>query len=246
MEKKRNPKLEIETNIPVVVTIGKMFYKGSNEYGEFFGYNLTYEGSEYTFFASPFVHERFSSFGQGATLNVVKRQKAGEKNVSWEISEVNGTPSGAKAALETIYDRAKPFDRPAYRATRIGRMVEALTDAREASRTLDGSEFSWEDIRSMAISFVIEEQRQGIPLDEPEAKSGANFNIPVILEEIKTEITSYIPGTGEQDKVAKGDLLQRAFGTHVWQEVTQQSGEALVEGLAKLRAAIVEDEDVPF
>lgn len=243
-DKQRNPKLEIETNIPVVVTIGKMFYKGENSYGEFFGYNLTHNGSEYTFFASPFVHERFESFGQGATLNVVKRQKAGDRNATWEISEVNGAPKGAAKALQTVYDRAKPFDRVSYREQRVARMAEALDDAAKVIERIGEGDCKFEDIRSIAISFVIDELRQGIPIDEPEAKSGPDFNIPGLLETIKGELNAVAIGTPDEDKATRAKLVKESFGVDSWQAVTQLSGEDLVSGLATLKDKI--SDLVPF
>lgn len=243
-DKPRNPKLDIETNIPVVVTIGKMFYKGRNNYGEYFGYNLTYNGSEYTFFASPFVHERFSSFGQGATLNVVKRQKAGERNATWEISEVNGSPKGATKALQTVYDRARPFDRDTYRAQRVDRMKQALDDAARVIEEIGESAAQFEDIRAIAISFVIDEQRQGIPLEEAPGKSEPDFNIPELLETIKKELNGVTLGTPEEDKATRAEVVKTAFNVDSWQGVTQLSGEDLVIGLAKLRSEI--SELIPF
>jgi hypothetical protein len=245
-ERQRNPKLEIETNIPVTVTIGKMFYKGKNDYGEFFGYNLTANGSEFTFFASPFVHERFQAFGQGTTVKVVKRQRAGEKNATWEIGEVNGNGASAKpasAGRELKYEPST-FNREAYREQRIQRMTEALQDAVKVAEVLNG-DLSPEDLRSIAISFVIEENRDRVPLNPLEKPPDAN--IPALLESIKKELTDYIGGQSEEDKQAKAELLEKAFGVRAWQPITQMSGDALIEGLAKLKAAITEEIDkIPF
>lgn len=242
-EKQRNPKLEIETNIPVVVTVGKMFYKGSNNYGEYFGYNLTYEGSEYTFFASPFVHERFQAFGQGSTLKVVKRQKAGQKNATWEIGEVNGNGSAPAAKRELKYEPST-FNRDAYREQRIERMTQALQDAVKVAEVLNG-DLSPEDLRSIAISFVIEENRDKVPLVVVERPPDAH--IPEILDAIKKTLTDYIPGTSEIDQSAKAELLEKSFNTKKWQEVTQMSAEQLVEGHAKLQETInAEQDEIPF
>lgn len=241
-DKPRHPKLEIETNVPAVVTIGKMFYKGKNEYGDYFGYHLTHNGSEYTFFASPFVHERFQSFGQGTTVRMNKRQRAGEKSVTWEIGEVNGhTPSGdAKPKYEP-----STFDREAYRQQRVERMKQALDDAARVIESLGENEAKFEDLRSIAISFVIEENRDDIPLNPVEKPPDAN--IPALLEDIKKTLTDYIPGQSEIDQTSKAELLEHAFGVGKWQPITQMDGPALIEGLAKLKAKITEEQDdIPF
>lgn len=243
-EKQRNPKLEIETNVPVLVTIGKMFYKGKNDYGDYFGYNLTANGSEYTFFASSFVHERFQAFGQGTTVKVVRRQRAGEKNVTWEIGEVNGSAPAHPPQKPDLKYEPSTFNRDAYREQRVERMRQAYMDAVKV-RDLVGDDLSGEDLRSIAISFVIEENRDRVPLIPVEKPADAN--IPALLESIKSTISGYITGATEEDKKAKSDLLERAFGVGTWQPVTQMTGEVLIEGLAKLRAIITEEmEDIPF
>lgn len=248
-EKQRNPKLEFETNVPAVVTIGKMFYKGTNSYGDYFGYNVTYEGSEYTFFASPFVHERFQAFGQGSTVKVNKRQRAGEKSVTWEIGEVNGHASAQNPATGDGKPKYEPstFNRGAYREQRVERMAEALSDAiqiRDRLKELE-IELTTEDLRSIAISFVIEENRDHVPLNPIEKPPDAN--IPALLEDIKKTLTDYIPDQSDIAQQSKAELLEHAFGIAKWQPITQMTGEQLLEGLAKLGAKIQEEQDdLPF
>lgn len=254
-EKQRNPKLDIETNIPVTLTIGKNFWQGSNEYGKSYGYNVTYNGSEYTFFASEFVHERFQSFGQGTTVKVVKRQKAGEKGARWEIGEVNGHAPAQNAATGQGRPKYEPstFNREAYREQRIERMKQALDDAARVIESLGETEAKFEDLRSMAISFVIEEQREHIPLQPIEKPPDAN--IPALLEDIKKELTDYVPGQSDEDKALKADLLGHAFAVRKWELVSQMNGQQLIEGLASLKGRIAElktqaedeeDDGIPF
>lgn len=238
-EKPRHPKLEIETNIPVTIVLGKMFYKGNNEHGEFFGYNLTHEGSEKVFFASAYLHDQLKQFKIGDTLNVTKRQKAGEKSVSWEISPLN---QNGHTQRELKYEPST-FNRDAYREQRVERMKQALDDAARVIESLGENEAKFEDLRSIAISFVIEENRDRVPLVPMEKPIDAH--IPELLEAIKKSLTDYIPGTSEIDQTSKGDLLEKAFGTKKWQEVTQMSGEQLAEGHSKLETAIADDR-IPF
>lgn len=248
-ERPRHPKLEIETNVPAVVTIGKMFYKGKNEYGEYFGYHLTHDGSEYTFFASPFVHERFQVFGQGTTVRLIKRQRPGEKSVTWEIGEVNGhAPAQNGRSQERPKYEPSTFNREVYRQQRVTRMAEALYDANEVAAAIETQfeyKLSSEDLRAIAISFVIEENRDNIPLDPIQKPPDAN--IPALLEDIKKTLTDYIPGQSEIDQTSKAELLEHAFGVGKWQPITQMDGQALIEGLAKLKAKITEEQDgIPF
>jgi hypothetical protein len=243
-DKPRNPKLEIETNIPVVLTIGKNFWQGSNEYGKSYAYEVTCNGSEHTFFASEFVHDRFRAFGQGATVKVVKRQKAGQKSATWEIGEVNGNGASAAPQRQELKYEPSKFNRDAYREQRIERMTQAYQDAVKV-RDAVGDEFSGEDLRSIAISFVIEENRDRVPLNVVEKPPDAH--IPELLEAIKKTLVDYVPGDSEIDKASKAELLEKGFGTRKWQEVTQKSAEELSEGHAKLQAAIQEEiDDVPF
>lgn len=246
-EKQRNPKLDIETNIPVILTIGKKFWQGKNDYGASYGYNVTYDGSEYTFFASEFVHERFQAFGQGTTVKVVKRQKAGEKGVRWEIGEINGHAPAQNAATGQERPKYEPstFNREAYREQRIERMKQALDDAARVVESLGETEAKFEDLRSIAISFIIEENRDHVPLNPIEKPPDAN--IPAILEDIKKAITDYIPDQSEIAQQSKAELLEHAFGVKGWPSITQMNGEQLLEGLAKLKARIEEEQDqVPF
>lgn len=243
-EKPRHPKLEIETNIPVTIVLGKMFYKGNNEHGEFFGYNLTHEGSEKVFFASAYLHDQLKQFKIGDTLNVTKRQKAGEKSVSWEISSPN---QNGHTTRELKYEPST-FNRDAYREQRVERMKQALDDAARVIESLGENEAKFEDLRSIAISFVIEENRDRVPLNPVEKTPDAD--IPVLLESIKKELTGYIPGQSEIDQTAKGQLLEKAFGVTKWQPVTQMNGEQLIEGLVKLKDAIAQEQtetdEIPF
>lgn len=245
-DKPRNPKLDLEVNIPAVVTIGKKFWEGSNDYGKSYGYNVTYEGSEYTFFASEFVHERFQSFGQGTTVKITKRQPAGEKGIRWEIGELNGHAPAQNTATSQAKPKYEPatFDREAYRQQRVERLYQAWADAIRLEGLI-GEELSEESRRSIAISFVIEENRDHVPLNPIEKPPDAN--IPALLEDIKKTLVDYIPGQSEIDQASKSELLEHAFGVKGWQPITQMDGQTLIEGLAKLKAKIQEEQDdLPF
>lgn len=248
-DKPRNPKLDLEVNIPAVVTIGKNFWKGRNDYGPSFAYEVTYNGSEYTFFASEFVHERFQSFGQGTTVKITKRQPAGEKGIRWEIGELNGHTPAQNAVTSQAKPKYEPatFNREAYREDRIERMSQAFNDAvqiRDWLKDID-IELTTEDVRSIAISFVIEENRDHVPLNPVEKPPDAN--IPTLLEDIKKTLVDYIPGQSEIDQASKSELLEHAFGVKGWQPITQMDGQTLIEGLAKLKAKIQEEQDdLPF
>ena len=57
----------------------------------------------------------------------------------------------------------------------------------------------------------------------------------VLLEEIKGEFTSAIPGQGAADKKVKTDLLKECFGTRAWKKMELKSSSELADGLAVLR-----------
>ncbi len=160
-------------------------------------------------------------------------------------------PQAARSESRANHD--ENFDRDIYRAIRIDRMVQAMNDAKEVvhaiNSTLSEGEppdflLSGQDIRAIAISFVIDEQRQYIPFELPKAERPIDLDIPAILEAIKQELTNAVPGQSDEDKTKRLDLLEKSFGKRSWQAVTQLSGAELSTGLAVLKVEV--EEDLPF
>jgi hypothetical protein len=174
------PKMDFMLNIPTVVTLGNNFKNGQGEYGPWFGWGVVDgQGTEKTLFADSDLQAKLAPFGRGAQLSIIKSQIPGSKQFAWQVfpagqappvapyapatvppiqapafaSTASQTPNGAQgAAIQT-------WDREEYRNERIVRAKEAILDAESV---LDAAVWSREDVRALAISFLIDEQHKGI------------------------------------------------------------------------------------
>ena len=166
------PKMEFLLNLPTIVTLGNNFKNGQSEYGAWFGWGVKHEGVEKTLFADDKLHPQLQPFGKGMTV-VVTKTELGGKQFGWHvaIAPPNGSPPPTQTAPVAPQSPAKPplsyqassnnghRNRGEYRAERIARAKEAFTDALTA---VEGQGFRPEDLRALAISFLIDEQRQNI------------------------------------------------------------------------------------
>ncbi len=169
------PKLDFMLNVPTVVTLGNNFKNGSGEYGPWFGWNAIDNGVEKTLFADEDLQAKIVPFGKGAQVAITKSQIPGSKQFVWQVAPMNGqgfahTP--APVAPPPFVPVSQPVqapqgagarDRDSYREERIARALEAVQDAEQV---MSPETWSREDVRALAISFLIDEQRQGI--DPPE------------------------------------------------------------------------------
>ena len=176
-ERQDRPKMEFPTNIPQSIVLGEKFWEGSGKYGPSYGWNLTHEGTEKVMFIKPALHNKISSYPKGARLQVNYAEKKGDNGTyhEWEVSNGNGatapyeskSPAGRIERPESVEVDAFATDRDTYRDERVNTMIEALEDAynvvqsHNKSLAPDGSfALRGEDLRAIAISFVIAEQRR--------------------------------------------------------------------------------------
>ncbi len=162
-----NPKLDFLLNVPTVVTLGKNFKNGSGEYGPWFGWNATDNGVEKTLFADEDLQAKIAPFGTGATVAIIKSQIPGTRQFSWHVGPPNGAPTTFPSppvqipVVQPVQARQASGapDRDTYRDERISRALEAIQDA---ERVMNPETWSREDVRALAISFLIDEQHKGI------------------------------------------------------------------------------------
>jgi hypothetical protein len=177
------PKLEFLLNVPTVIVLGNNFKNGNGEYGPWFGWGITENGVEKTLFADSDLQAKIAPFGKGAQLTITKSQIPGTRQFAWSVQPVGAyappgvpvlSPPPLAPATAPPIARNGPrgqnqnggWDREAYRSERVARAREAIADAESI---LDAATWSREDVRALAISFLIDEQRQGIapPDDGP-------------------------------------------------------------------------------
>lgn len=159
------PKMEFLLNVPAIVTLGNNFKNGTGEYGPWFGWGVIEQGIEKTLFADSDLQAKIAPFGKGAQLSITKSQIPGTRQFGWSVVPANQpttqppafipppVPYGATSSYEITNSRDD------YRAERVARAREAIIDA---EGVLDAASWSREDVRALAISFLIDEQRQGI------------------------------------------------------------------------------------
>lgn len=173
------PKMDFLLNVPTIVVLGNNFKNGTGQYGPWFGWGVTNDGVEKTMFADADLQAKIAPFGRGAQLAITKSQIPGTRQFAWAVAPAGQAAPVAQPAAAPYapppaltYHPTQPAQpngnertREDYRQERIARAEEAITDAATAlkAQAID------ENVRALAISFLIDEQRQGIapPPDEP-------------------------------------------------------------------------------
>lgn len=181
------PKLEFLLNVPTTVRLLKNFRNGDGEYGPWFGWGVMHDGVEKTLFADPDLQAKIIPFGTGLDLTITKSQIPGSRQFAWQVGPAgqdrpdpvyappNGerlvthappyAPQTPQRANTPQRDAIVTYDRDEYRAERRARAEEALADA---EKVMNPEIWSREDVRAMAISFLIDEQHKGIaPPENP-------------------------------------------------------------------------------
>ena len=172
------PKVDFLINVPLTVKLGDNFKNGTGQYGPWFGWGV-YEGPvEKTLFADQQLNDLIKGYPKGTDLAITKQQ-IGPKQFAWFVMPAGiQAPPGVQAppvappvaqnghsgASEAI----KTWDRASYRGERVSRAKEAILDALESI----GVDSIDENVRALAISFLIDEQRRGIA---PPEEEGAAF-----------------------------------------------------------------------
>ena len=82
---------------------------GNGQYGEWNRYGVEHKGEESSFFASPGLHNRIKSYGQGDTIKIVKRMVNGK--TSWDIKKIGGSTAPTANGMMTSDARTKDIHR---------------------------------------------------------------------------------------------------------------------------------------
>lgn len=158
-------------NVPTTVVLGDNFKNGTGQYGPWYGWGVTDNGVEKTLFADSDLQAKISPFAKGTSLSVTKSQVPGTRQFAWQVQPV-GQPAAQQPYAGYQPPPALPpppvhsnGTRESYRQERVARAQDAMDDAMKVLQlpAID------ENVRALAISFLIDEQRQGIgpPDDEP-------------------------------------------------------------------------------
>ena len=165
------PKVDFMINVPMSLKLGDNFKNGEGQYGPWFGWGVHEGAIEKTLFADADLHDKIKGYPKGTDIQVTKQQ-IGPKQFAWFVMPAGiQPPPGVTVQTPVIaqngHSSPPAADRCSYRADRVARATEAIADALQALQVdvLD------ENVRALAISFLIDEQRQGIPAPD----DGANF-----------------------------------------------------------------------
>ncbi len=170
----KNPMLEFMIKLPTSVRIVTTFTKGDGEYGPWWGWEVLNEGVTKTMFTDEDLQGKIAGYLAGTDLTITKMQTVGSKAFTWQVvpAGMQPPPSLQQPPTTTIPMRATAYppiqrvmDRAGYRMERVLRAKDALEDSMEALNlpVVD------ENVRALAISFLIDEQRKGIPADDTAA-----------------------------------------------------------------------------
>lgn len=164
------PKVEFMVNIPLALKLGDNFKNGQGQYGPWFGWGVHEGAIEKTLFADQELNEKIKGYPKGTDIQVTKQQ-IGPKQFAWFVMPAGiqpppgVTPQAPPVAQNGHSNPSVVTDRASYRVERVARAGEAIADALEALQVdvLD------ENVRALAISFLIDEQRQGVPAPDDTA-----------------------------------------------------------------------------
>lgn len=173
------PKLEFLINVPTVVRLGDNFKNGEGQYGPWFGWGATDGAGEKTLFADQQLHDLIKGYSKNTAL-VITKQQIGPKQFAWHvrpdgvepppayqpppIASMGGAVQSGYVPVTLPNGRPEPSyvpdtgNRESYRSERVERAKEAVADAMETLQ-VDALD---ENVRALAISFLIDEQHKRI------------------------------------------------------------------------------------
>jgi hypothetical protein len=168
----QKPKVTFDTNVPKQLFIAKMFKAGENSYGKWFGYDVTECGEEKTLFAGEALNEQLAIVMNGRQNIVVNflykemKNKEGKPYHVWEVAEAlfdnkgNLTPA-PKESIATNDDARVVWKRDVVKVFEEMLFESAGLAERFNQNPLasDGFKLDHEDVRAIAISMVIQFQR---------------------------------------------------------------------------------------
>lgn len=170
MEKKRNPKLVVDVNVPYTVELvdDKPFWSGENEYGKSYAFNVLVGGEPFTFFANEDAYEKIHVFSKGSQVNLLWKEvkQDGKKPYRvWEIRQAlfddNGHKAEAQVKPDILGDKEaresimKDLENLMYVCLKAAQKVVEEYNASNPDG-LPNEFLSKDDIRTIGISLFIE------------------------------------------------------------------------------------------
>jgi hypothetical protein len=168
----KNPKLELKTNIPTDLKLIKNFWKGENEFGKSWGYDVAVGAVHYSWFVKEKLQQKLEGIPMGTVVRVVKEEKRSETDPTKTYHEYSvttplfdqkgtATPEPPPPAGNPLSEEV-PMDE--YRVGYRNALGTALVDVREIVRhynsTLEEMEtgllMDHNDVRTLAQTFVID------------------------------------------------------------------------------------------
>jgi len=161
--------MEFMLNVPATVILLKNFKNGQGQFGPWFGWNVRHQGVEKTMFADQGLQSFLSTYGPNSEVVITRSQIQGTNSSVWGVQPARqATPADPGTtpyppmppATTSLVAQNGHSNRESYRTERVDRAKEAFTDA---EKVLDPSAWGREDVRALAISFLIDEERKKIP-----------------------------------------------------------------------------------
>ena len=144
MERK---KLEIPINTPTqIVLLYDDPITGQSRYGNYYMYAVQVENEQYSYFASPEVHEQLQHLGKGETATITKlaAQRGSKLVTKWVVdtNNTNGKSKPQKPVVEVIEEEPMQQSTDKYYSVMLGSYRDAISIQEQLNGLVDVSKIA--------------------------------------------------------------------------------------------------------
>lgn len=101
-EQKKDPQLQLYTNVPVVLKLKKFVKEGESKHGKWYLWGVIKDQTDYVFFPHEVTHKQFLEKGEGATVQVVKKET--EEGIRFEVNEADNDVRAGQVEREFLFN----------------------------------------------------------------------------------------------------------------------------------------------